>query len=141
MKTLSAIALLAAFVLLAPNASTAESDVSGKWIFNMAGPNGETVELPMELEVNDKKLQGRVDRGGGQWLKLKDGKVDGAKISFTVERDRPGGGTMVYAVAGKLADDKLSGEAKTDFQGQEVSGQWHVIRQVEEKSAIAGSWT
>lgn len=91
----------------------------------MAGPNGETVEL----KVNDKKLEGRIDRGGERWLKLKNGKVDGVKISFTVDRDRPGGGEMVYEMVGEITEAKLKGTSTTTMDGAgEVTADWHADR-------------
>ena len=102
-----------------------KSNVAGKWTLHLDNPNGGQVDLPMILNVEGKKLTGRVGRGEGRWMKLKDGKVDGDAFTFTVERDRESGGSMIYAVEGKFADGKLTGTAKTEIEGRgEITTEW-----------------
>ena len=129
-------------LFLAATAYTeAASDISKIWTLSMSGPNGETLEMPLELKAKGETLEGRLDRGGNQWLKIKDGKINGDKFSFTIERDRPGGGLMVYKMSGTLADNKLKGKAETDFQGQTVDAEWSAVPAPLKASAIAGDWT
>jgi apolipoprotein D and lipocalin family protein len=118
------------------------STLAGKWTFHIDGPNGEVVALPMELVTDGETLSGRMGRGDGRWLALKDGKIDGDAFQFSIERDRPEGGAMTYAITGKLAGKKLSGEAKTEVGGENVSRDWNAVRVDGEnkKSNIAGEW-
>lgn len=122
----------------------AEQDptLAGKWTFNIDGPDGQVVALPMELKVEGKALSGRVGRGQGGWLEIKDGTIDGEKFQFSLERDRPQGGSMTYKMTGKWVGDGIGGEAKAELDGQQVSQEWEAVR-VEEKSdkpKISGDW-
>ena len=119
--------------------------LAGNWVLSIDGPDGEKVELPLILEMDGVKLTGKIGRGDDGWLPLKDSELDGNSFAFSVERDRPGGGSMTYRLAGTIADDKLSGTAKTELNGEPVSRDWDAVRgkQEEEKNVagIAGTWT
>lgn len=104
------------------------SELAGNWTFHIEGPDGQ-VDMPMELKVDGDKLTGRVGRPDDRWLELKNGKVDGDAFTCTVERDRPQGGVMNYAIEGKLADGKLTGKATTG----EITSEWNATRVAKEK--------
>ncbi len=107
-------------------ASTADP-ISGKWIWKIMSPQGE-VENPLELQVSDSRLTGRFARDASRWLAIENGKVSGTEFSFTVKRDRPDGGTMVYEMTGKLLDGKIEGVARTEMDGSPVSSAWSARR-------------
>lgn len=105
-----------------------ESELAGNWTFTIAGPNDEDVDMPLELSVNGNSLTGRIGRGDNGWLAIADGKVDGDGVSFSVTRDRPEGGDMVYILKGHLNEGKLSGEVTAKFNGEEVVRDWRAKR-------------
>lgn len=71
-----AIFALAIFPVLA-------ADVSGKWTGNMAGPDG-SMSISCQLKQDGNKLTGTMDGPGGA-MEIQDGKVEGDKLSFTVD--------------------------------------------------------
>jgi hypothetical protein len=60
------------------------ADVTGKWTGQAPGPDGNNLSLTFTLKQDGAKLTGSVDAGMGDPLEIKDGKVDGDKIAFTV---------------------------------------------------------
>lgn len=99
-------------------------NLAGKWSFQITGPNGELVNMPMEIEVKGNILTGKIARNDDQWLEIKSGCIQGKTISFSIERDRPTGGVMIYKMSGTLEGKKLSGEVSTEFNGQDASIPW-----------------
>ncbi|MCB1097383.1 MAG: platelet-activating factor acetylhydrolase IB subunit [Verrucomicrobiales bacterium] len=115
--------------LLGENGAAAEeSAINGKWTFTIRGPNDEDVDMPLELKVEGDALTGRIGRGGDGWLSIDNGKVDGDAVSFSVTRDRPEGGNMVYQLKGALAEDKLTGSVTATFNGEEIVRDWRAAR-------------
>ena len=74
-----AAALSAAVMLAAPWAAYA-ADVTGKWKGDMGGD----FTLTFDFKQDGTKLTGAADGPGGEPMKIQDGKVEGNKISFTV---------------------------------------------------------
>lgn len=105
------------------------SAFAGKWTFTIRGPNDEDVDMPLELNVAGATVTGRIGRGADGWLPIDDGKVDGETLHFSVTRDRPEGGNMVYRLQGSLADGKLEGKVTASFDGQEIVRDWRAARQ------------
>lgn len=107
-------------------ASSASAAVvlSGKWTFTTAGPDGNPVSFPLELQQAGSVLTGRFSRGGDRWMPLQNGKVEGKNVSWTVQRDRPDGTSMTYHMKGSLTGGSLTGETRTDFNGSEVNSPW-----------------
>ena len=102
--------------------------IAGAWTLHLSGPDGQNVELPMELAVDGKTLKGRVARGDGRWMKVEDGEVDGDSFRFKVSRDRDDGGSMTYELTGKHTDGTLSGSANAKLGENEISVNWHAVR-------------
>ena len=83
----------------------------------------------MGPEAEGAKLTGRVGRSDGRWLTIKEGKVEGDSLSFSLERDRPDGGVMKYVMAGKLAEGKLAGTTTANIEGRgEIKADWKASR-------------
>ena len=95
------------------------ADITGKWVADVPGRGG-TTQMTFDLKADGKKLTGTVGglqsggrRGGGDAdpsapneRQISDGKVDGAKVSFSVKIDR-GGQTTVTSYKGTFTDDSL----------------------------------
>jgi hypothetical protein len=111
---------LAAMILLAAVIDSKAADITGKWVADVAGRNG-TTQMTFDLKADGKKLTGTVTGGAGGGggrrgaaaadstptdRQISDGKVDGAKVSFTVKVDR-NGQTTVTTYKGTFTDDQL----------------------------------
>lgn len=122
-------AILIAACLLIPAVFplAAATDVSGEWIFRMPTPNGE-MEAALTLKVDGAKLTGTFVFNENRKLEISNGTVDGNKLKFTVKRDRPSGGFMVYEMTGIVEGDTIKGSTKTDMDGQEVTSEWSAKR-------------
>jgi hypothetical protein len=102
-------AALAGLVLLTVSAFAA--DVDGKWTGSMATPMGD-IPIGFTLKADGAKLTGSTTGPDGADVPIKDGKVDGANISFTVTFDF-GGMPFTLAYKGVVSKDtiKFSGDA------------------------------
>ncbi|MDA0812391.1 MAG: GDSL-type esterase/lipase family protein [Verrucomicrobia bacterium] len=114
--------------LIGENEAAEESPINGNWTFTIRGPNDEDVDMPMELKVEGDALTGRIGRGGDGWLSIDNGKVASDTVSFSVTRDRPEGGNMVYQLKGSFVEGKLTGSVSTTFDGAEVVRDWRARR-------------
>ncbi len=102
--------------------------LTGAWMATMPGPGGEPVDLPFSLKQEGTKLTGRFGRPDGRSLELRDGKVEGGRFSWIINRDREGGETMTYEMSGKVEGDKLSGITKTEMGGSPIELEWSAKR-------------
>jgi hypothetical protein len=108
------------FVLMALAAAALAADITGKWTGEMAGPDGgQGFTLTYNFKQDGAKLTGTVLGPGGDPLEIKDGKVEGAKLSFTVSFDG-GGNTMKISNEGTIAGDEIKLTSK--FEGGEFPG-------------------
>jgi hypothetical protein len=119
--------VFATTIFLAAVCGAKAADLTGKWVADVPGRNG-TTQMTFEFAVEGKRLTGTVGglmggggggrRGGGGAgapagdpsaptdRQISDGKIDGAKVSFTVKIDR-GGQSMVTTYKGTFTDDQL----------------------------------
>jgi lysophospholipase L1-like esterase len=114
--------------LIGESEAAAESAINGNWTFTIRGPSGDDVDMPLELRVEGDALTGRIGRGGDGWLSIDNGKVDGDAVSFSITRDRPEGGNMVYQLKGVFAEGKLAGSVTATFNGEEIVRDWRAAR-------------
>jgi hypothetical protein len=100
---------IAALVLLASSAFAA--DVDGKWAGTMATPMGD-IPIGFTLKADGATLTGSTTGPDGTDIAIKDGKVDGANISFSVTFDF-GGMPFTLMYKGVVSADsiKFSGDA------------------------------
>lgn len=101
--------------------------LNGKWIWKIMSPQGD-VENALELQVDGSRLSGRFARDASRWLTIENGKLNGDELSFTVKRDRPDGGTMVYDMTGRLADGRIQGTVRTVMDGNPATSEWSARR-------------
>ena len=83
MKTSILIRVLVIVALFALVASAA--DVTGKWVAQQPGRDGQTREVTITLKADGDKLTGAVSGRGGDTA-ISEGKISGDAISFVVER-------------------------------------------------------
>ena len=102
-------AALAGLLILAASAFAA--DVDGKWAGTMATPMGD-IPIGFTLKANGATLTGSTTGPDGADIAIKDGKIDGANISFSVTFDF-GGMPFTLLYKGVVSADtiKFSGDA------------------------------
>ncbi len=107
--------LLLGLLLIAAPAFAAGLD--GDWAGAMDSPNG-PVTISYTFKAEGAKLTGTTTGPDGSKLALKDGKVDGANISFAVDVDF-GGTPTTLKYSGVVAADSIV--LTLDFQGTPVN--------------------
>jgi hypothetical protein len=103
--------------LLLASAPAFAATVDGDWSGSIDSPNG-PVQMNYTFKADGAKLTGSTTGPDGMKLVIKDGKVDGANISFAVDVDF-GGNAMTLKYTGVIAADSIA--LTLDFQGQPVS--------------------
>jgi hypothetical protein len=101
----SKLAFLAGAVVLAASTAAFAADVTGKWVAQVAGRDGQTREQTFNLKAEGEKLTGTVSGRQGD-VAITDGKVKGDDVSFDVTmkfQDRE----MKMSYTGKLSGDEL----------------------------------
>jgi hypothetical protein len=96
-------------VLIAVSAFAA--DVDGKWTGTVSTPGGDFPQA-FTFKADGAKLGGSMTGMDGMEVAIKDGKIDGANISFSVTLDF-GGMPFMLSYKGVVAKDqiKLTGDA------------------------------
>jgi hypothetical protein len=94
---------LAGLLLLVVSAFAA--DIDGKWAGTMATPMGD-IPVGFTLKADGATLTGTTMGPDGTDIAIKDGKIDGANISFTVTFDF-GGMPFVLAYKGVVSGDTI----------------------------------
>ena len=91
-------------LLLAAVAAFA-ADVSGKWVAQVPGRNGQTRETTFNLKADGGSLTGTVSGRNGD-NPIADGKIDGDNISFTQTLEF-NGNTVKLIYKGKISGDEI----------------------------------
>ncbi|HEV8132916.1 MAG TPA: hypothetical protein VGQ81_16835 [Acidobacteriota bacterium] len=95
-------------VVLATLSAVWAGNVTGRWKSSTKTPRGAVEQaLVFKQEVN--KLTGYMFSPRGQKEQIKDGKVNGDEIEFTVERRQPGGDSGIVSYKGKVKGDEIKG--------------------------------
>lgn len=102
MKTLLALA----FSLLALAGSALAADVTGKWTGQMATPDGNSFPIAYTLKQDGMKVTGTTDGPGGT-VEIKEGKVDGEKVSFHIVFEG-GQGSMKISMNATVMGDEMT---------------------------------
>jgi len=108
--------VFAVCVLIALTAGVAlAADITGKWSGEMSGPDGGGgFTLTYEFKQDGAKLTGTLQGPQGEPLELKEGKVDGDKVSFYVTFEG-GGNPMKITNEGTISGDEIKITSK--FEG------------------------
>ncbi len=81
------------------------ADVTGKWIAQVPGRNGETHETAFNLKADGAQLTGTMTTQRGE-QQISDGKIDGDTVSFSVVMNF-NGNQMKFLYKGKVAGDQI----------------------------------
>ena len=99
-----------AALMMAFCAATAfAADVTGAWTGDMVGPNGDSFHLSFTFKQDGIKLTGTVTGPQGDPIEIADGKIDGDKLSFTVNVNG-----MVIKHEGVVSGDTIKLTTKSD---------------------------
>ncbi len=99
-----------------------KADPTGTWIWTQAGRNGgpdrtNTLVLKMEGDKVTGKLAAPGRRGGDPTeTEIKDGKMTGDELSFSITRDF-GGNSMTTKYTGKVSADSIKGKVVAPGRG------------------------
>jgi hypothetical protein len=113
-------------------------DPTGTWSWTRPGRNGgPEMKLTLKLKLEGEKVTGKVTspgRQGGDPVEtdIKDGKIKGDEVSFTVTREF-NGNTMTQKYSGKVTADTIKGKIESERNGQPQSRDWEAKRVVEKK--------
>ena len=131
-------AVVASCMLVQVHAADTKVDPSGTYVWSQPGRNGGPDRTnTLVLKLDGDKLTGKMlspARGGGDPTStdIKDGKITGSEISFSVTRDF-GGNSFTTKYSGKLADGKITGKTETERDGQTNSRDWEAKKQEDKK--------
>jgi len=114
LRTSTWLAALSVGVLVGLVATTArardeKANVTGTWKWSFTGQNGQTFETTLKLKQDGEKLTGTVTGRNNQEIEIKDGKVSGDEVTFTVTRER-NGQTFTQKYKGKATADTIEGK-------------------------------
>lgn len=85
--------------------TVAAHDVDGKWTGNMTTPNGD-VPVNLMFKADGATLTGSTSGPDGMSVEIKDGKIDGNNLSFTVTFDF-GGMPLVLTYKGVMTGQEI----------------------------------
>jgi hypothetical protein len=107
------ISLFACGLLLAAAPAFA-ADVDGHWTGSLDSPQG-PVTLAFDLKATGATLTGTNTSPDGMKFPLKNGKIDGDKITFTIDVDL-GGQPLTFNYTGVVSPKEI--KLHTEFMGQ-----------------------
>lgn len=103
-------------LLLLAGSPAFAAGVDGNWTGSVDSPNG-PVQLSFSFKTQGPVLTGTTTGPDGTAITLKDGKVDGDKISFVVEVSF-NGNTLSFNYSGQVSSNEI--KLHTDFMGQPI---------------------
>jgi hypothetical protein len=113
-----------AFALLLAVSTAFAADVDGTWVGTFDSPGG-AVTLSYTFKAEGNVLTGSSAGPDGSAIPIRNGKIDGDKISFTIDVDFGGGPTAIpYTGVVSPAEIKLQFEmmgTKTDILAKKAS--------------------
>jgi hypothetical protein len=99
------VAFLAACIALSGISLAYAADVTGKWVAQVPGRDGQTRETTITLKAEGEKLTGSVSGRQGD-IPISEGQIKGDELSFTVTQSRQGNEVKVN-YKGKVSGDEI----------------------------------
>ncbi len=93
-------------LLLAVSIVAIAADVTGKWVAQVPGREGQTRETTFTLKADGANLTGTISGRQGQETPIADGKITADTLTFTVTMER-GGNTIKQTYTGKVVGDQI----------------------------------
>jgi len=107
------LSIAAVFAMIASAA-----DVTGKWVAQVPGRDGQTREVVYNLKADGAKLSGTMSGPQGAEIAISDGKVEGDNIAFSVKLEF-NGNSMVRNYSGVVTGDEIKMKSQTQRGAQE----------------------
>jgi hypothetical protein len=85
--------------------AAAAADISGKWVAQVPGRQGNTMETTFTFKVEGEKLTGSVSMQFGD-QQISEGKVSGDDVAFVTVMEF-GGNSMKFVYKGKIAGNEI----------------------------------
>jgi hypothetical protein len=108
--------IIPALLLLLASTVSFATAADGKWTGSIDSPNG-PVQLSFLFKTEGNTLTGSSTGPDGNSTMLKNGKVDGDKISFDISVDLQGS-PVTFNYTGVVSDKEI--KLHTDFMGQPI---------------------
>jgi hypothetical protein len=108
------------------------SDMGGNWKWQITPQEGDAINMSAKFTVDNGKLTGTfLDGYDQQTFDIKDGKVDGDNVSFTVTRPL-NDITITVKYAGKLSGDTVTGTMEIKIgDGDPTKADWKAERETD----------
>ncbi|MDB6037359.1 MAG: hypothetical protein JWM99_1200 [Verrucomicrobiales bacterium] len=100
-----------------PAADNSAKNLTGDWKYTVNTPNGQTLEPTLKLKQDGDKLTGTLVMNTRE-TPITDAKIDGNKVTFTVERER-NGNKVTSKYDAKLEGGDLKGKITSNFGGND----------------------
>jgi len=91
------------------------ADIDGKWVGEIPGMDGNAMKISYTFKADGAALTGSTTSPDGKDMAIKDGKINGNNISFSISFDM-GGQEMKMDMKGVLSGDNL--KLTMDMMGQ-----------------------
>ena len=109
MKSIQSKSVILLFVMLAAVWAVAQNpDVSGTWKAKTVSPRG-TAEQTLTLKQTGNNFTGEMVNSAGVKEAVKDGKITGDAVEFSVERKQASGETTMVPYKGTLKGNEMTG--------------------------------
>ena len=108
--------VFALMLLFLTGAPAFAAGVDGNWSGSVDSPNG-PVQVSFSFKTDGTTLTGTTTGPDGMTIALKNGKVDGNKITFVIEVSF-NGNTLSFDYTGEVAANEI--KLHTDFMGQPI---------------------
>jgi len=116
----------------------AATDPTGTWSWTTPGRNGgPDRKTTLKLKLDGEKVTGTISSPGrnnaaATDTDIKDGKMTGDEISFSVTREF-NGNSMTTKYSGKVTADTIKGKIESERNGQTNSRDWEAKKDTEKK--------
>ena len=104
--------------LVAGLALAQEAKLNGTWNAKTVSPRG-TAEQTITIKQTGKTFTGEMTTSQGTKEAIKDGKINGDQIEFSVERKQPSGDSAMVPYRGTVKGDEITGTF-TGASGRDV---------------------
>jgi len=117
-------------VAFVARAADEKANVNGTWKWTLTTPNGDEINLSAKLKQEGDKVTGTYYGRNNSESPIKDGKLTGNELKFTVVRDI-NGTQITISYSGKVEGDKITGksEFKTADNEEPRKMDWNAKRE------------
>lgn len=114
-----------AILLLLPASLCAADDevnIDGKWKCEAAGGQGGNAKITLTFKVNGNEFTGTLDNDQVGPAEMKEGKIEGKKVSFHLDRDIQGMKMKIKWVGNITGKDEIKFKREVEMEGGGFGG-------------------